>query len=336
MLATAWASLGGERLRKLSGQPVLKYLLLFLFKMAGAGTGGIPSSGGQAGTGGSGGDDGVRLVQNFNQSWKFRRSDVSGAEATAFDDSSWSNVGLPHSFDLPSFMETGFYAGYGWYRKHFDVPATWSGKSVSLEFQAAFDQAEIYVNGQEVGQHIGGYNGFSIDITSAVAPGDNVVAVRLNNSWNARIPPVTGDFIFSGGLYRDVNLVVTDPLHVAWYGTWVTTPTLADNSGSSSTVQIKTEVQNSRSATVNATLQTDIVDDTGTVVATTSSEQQIAAGETDRASFRSGRASRSPRRAAGRRPRSPSSTVRPRSSFAPTTRAPASSRPAHRAWPRTR
>ena len=175
-------------------------------------------------------------IQNFNQSWKFKRADVSGAEATAFDDSSWADVGLPHSFDLPYFMSSKFYVGYGWYRKHFTVPSSWSGKSVFLEFQAAFDQAQIYVNGKQVGEHIGGYNGFSIDITSAIKTGDNVVAVRLNNNWNAQLPPITGDHTFQGGLYRNVFVVVTDPLHVAWYGTWVTTPTLATNSGSSSTV----------------------------------------------------------------------------------------------------
>ena len=172
------------------------------------------------------------------------------------------------------------YAGYGWYRKHFAVPASWSGKSVFLEFQAAFQQAQIYVNGKQVGQHIGGYNGFSIDITSAISDGDNVVAVRLNNNWNAQIPPISGDHTFQGGLYSDVFAVITDPLHITWYGTWVTTPTLATNSGSSSTVEIKTEVQNSRSAAVNATLKTDIVDNTGKVVTTISSQQQIAAGAT--------------------------------------------------------
>ncbi len=219
-------------------------------------------------------------MQNFNQSWKFKRADVSGAEATAFDDSSWENVGLPHSFSLPYFMASKFYVGYGWYRKHFSVPSSWMGKTVSLEFQAAFDQAEIYLNGAKVGEHIGGYNGFSIDITSAIKTGDNVVAVRLNNNWNARVPPLTGDHTFQGGLYRNVFVVVTDPLHVTWYGTWVTTPTLATSSGSSSTVAIKTEVQNNRSAAVNATLKTDIVDKDGKVVATISSQQQITAGQT--------------------------------------------------------
>jgi beta-galactosidase len=246
------------------------------------GTGGAVSGGSGGGVvdGGSAEADSPRVVQNFNQSWKFKRADVTGAEATAFDDSGWSNIGLPHSFDLPYFMSPKFYVGYGWYRKHFTVPAAWSGKSVFLEFQAAFDQAQIYVNGKQVGEHLGGYNGFSIDVTSAIKTGDNVVAVRLNNNWNAQLPPITGDHTFQGGIYRDVFMVVTDPLRIAWYGTWVTTPTLATNSGSSSTVQIKTEVQNNRSATVSATLKTDIVDKDGKVVATVSSQQQIEAGKT--------------------------------------------------------
>jgi len=251
----------------------------------GAGAGGISANGGQTGLGGAPGIDGgqpnsLRLIQNFNQSWKFKRADVSGADAAAFDDSTWDSVGLPHSFGLPYFASTKFYVGFGWYRKHFTIPSSWSGKSVFLEFQAAFDQAQIYLNGKQVGQHIGGYNGFSIDLSSAIKTGDNVVAVRLNNNWNAQIPPLTGDHTFQGGLYRDVNVVVTDPLHVAWYGTWVTTPTLATNSGTSSTVEIKTEVQNSRSAAVSATLKTDILDSSGKVVTTISSQQQIDAGKT--------------------------------------------------------
>ena len=222
-----------------------------------------------------------RLIQNFNQSWKFKRADVSGAEATAFDDSARGTTSACRiRSTCPTSWTSKFYVGYGWYRKHFTVPSTWSGKSVSLEFQAAFDQAQIYVNGKQVGQHIGGYNGFSIDVSSAIKTGDNVVAVRLNNNWNAQLPPITGDHTFQGGLYRDVFVVVTDPLHVTWYGTWVTTPTLATNSGSSSTVEIKTEVQNNRSAAVNATLKTDIVDKDGKVVATVSSQQQIDAGKT--------------------------------------------------------
>ena len=91
---------------------------------------------------------------------------------------------------------------------------------------------------------------------------------------------MTGDHTFQGGIYRDVFLVVKDPLHIAWYGTWVTTPTLATNAGASSTVVIKTEVQNDRATAVNATLKTDIVDKDGKVVATVSSQQAIEPGKT--------------------------------------------------------
>src|SRR6185295_6610725 len=100
------------------------------------GSGGVSEAAGAAGSGGDGGalPTGARLTQNFNQSWKFKRADVAGADATDFDDAAWDDVGLPHSFNLPYFMNAKFYAGYGWYRKHFTVPPTWSTKSVSLEF----------------------------------------------------------------------------------------------------------------------------------------------------------------------------------------------------------
>ena len=269
----------------------------------GSGSGGVTSGAGgssPAATGGSSSGSGAasdaglavaRQILNLNQFWKFIRSDASGAQAVAFDDSSWGNVGLPHSFSVPYFMTPSFYVGYGWYRIHFTVRSSWSGKSVFLEFQGAFDQTQVYVNGTQAvscsaaactstGEHLGGYNGFSYDISSAITTGNNVVAVRLNNNWNPQVAPLSGDHTFQGGLYRDVNVVVTDPLHITWYGTWVTTPTLATNSGASSTVEIKTEVQNSRSAAVDATLTTDIVDSSGKVVATVSSQQQIAAGAT--------------------------------------------------------
>ena len=138
-------------------------------------------------------------------------------------------------------MSTQFYIGYGWYRKHLTVPRLGRDNAIFLEFEGAFQDAQVYVNGTSVGEHLGGYTGFSYDITSAVVTGDNVVAVRLNNNWNAQLAPRAGDHTFSGGLYRDVHLVVTDPLHVTWYGTFVTTPTI---SATSATVDIKTEIRN--------------------------------------------------------------------------------------------
>jgi hypothetical protein len=127
---------------------------------AAGGSGGQSGSGGVTGTGG-GTTTGARAVQNFNQAWKFYLGDKTGAEANTFDDSSWSNIGLPHSFSLPYFAWKNTYYGYGWYRKHLDVPADWSGKRVFIEFEGSFQDTQVYVNGKQIGRHLGGYNGFS-------------------------------------------------------------------------------------------------------------------------------------------------------------------------------
>jgi hypothetical protein len=119
------------------------------------GAGGKAGSGGSAGSSGSGGapSPSIRQVLNFNQAWKFKSGDYNGAQANSYDDSSWSTVGLPHSFSLPYFMSSKFYVGYGWYRKHFTAPAEWSSKRVFLEFEGAFQDTQVFVNGKSVGKH---------------------------------------------------------------------------------------------------------------------------------------------------------------------------------------
>ena len=100
---------------------------------------------------------GGRVTTNFNQSWKFQLGDYSGAQVYGYNDTLWSSVGLPHSFDAPYFGYNQFYSGYGWYRKHLTVTTNWSGKRVFIQFEAAFQDAQVYVNGQLVGEHLGGY-----------------------------------------------------------------------------------------------------------------------------------------------------------------------------------
>ncbi|MGB7769053.1 MAG: glycoside hydrolase family 2 TIM barrel-domain containing protein [Verrucomicrobiia bacterium] len=219
----------------------------------------------------------LRQTLNFNRDWKFLLGDHPGAQAVSYDDAGWEDIGLPHSFSLPYFASPEFYVGYGWYRKHFVVPPQWSGKRLFLEFDGAFQDAEIFVNGQGIGEHKGGYTGFSCDITRAVQPGNNVVAVRLNNQWDPQLAPRAGEHVFSGGIYRDVRLVVTDPLHVTWYGTFVTTPEVSKASG---TVNVKTEVRNDGAAVKNCVLKTDILAPDGQTVASMTSTQSIPAGTT--------------------------------------------------------
>ncbi|MDP4181207.1 MAG: glycoside hydrolase family 2 TIM barrel-domain containing protein, partial [Bacillota bacterium] len=218
-----------------------------------------------------------RVKMNINRDWKFKLGDQSGAQSTTYNDSSWSSVGLPHSFGIPYFAESTFYVGYGWYRKHLNIDSTWTSRRISVEFEAAFQVAEVYVNNTLVGTHKGGYTGFSLDITNYVHSGDNVLAVRLNNLWNAEIAPRAGEHNFNGGIYRNVYLVLTDPLHTTWYGTFATTPTI---SASSANVNMKTEVKNDSSASQNCTVKTTIVDAAKTVVTTMQSNYSIAAGAT--------------------------------------------------------
>jgi beta-galactosidase len=216
---------------------------------------------------------------NFNRDWKFLLGDHPGAEAATFDDASWSSIGLPHSFSMPYFAGgSAFYVGHGWYRKTFDVPAASRGKRLFLHFDGSFQETEVFVNGRLVGAHQGGYTGFEIDITDAAATGQNLVAVRVNNRWNARLAPRAGEHQFSGGIYRNVWLVATDPLHVAWYGTFVTTPRVSAEEG---VVNVKTEIVNRSADTKACTVRTDILDPEGKIVATMSSRRSLSPGATE-------------------------------------------------------
>ena len=218
----------------------------------------------------------------IDKGWKFVKQDPSGAQATGYSDASWSSVNLPHSFDIPYFRANAAVAPYvGWYRRHITIdPATISGKQrVFLEFEAAFLVSQVYVNGTLVGIHRGGYTGFSYDITGNIQAGDNVVAVRLDANWNDTVAPRSGEHIFIGGIYRDVYLVTTDPLHVPWYGTFVTTPQVSATSG---TVQVQTEIKNDGDGAVaNCTAKSTILDSSGNVVTSFETGTSILAGVLD-------------------------------------------------------
>jgi hypothetical protein len=213
----------------------------------------------------------------LNADWRFYLGDVQGAEAVRFYDKGWQHIGLPHSFGMPYFGDSNFYVGYGWYRKHLPLKQLRPDQRVALEFEAAFQDAEIFVNDIRVGQHQGGYTGFSLDITKALHAGDNIIAVRLNNKWNAQLNPRAGEHNFNGGIYRNVYLVTTSDLHVDWYGTFVTTPDLNKAGGP---VHIATDIRNASNRERKFVLVTDIVDSTGHKVTTVKSEQTIPAGTT--------------------------------------------------------
>ena len=125
------------------------------------------------------------------------------------------------------------------------------------------------------GTHKGGYTGFSIDISAYLKEGKNLVAVRVNNCWRPDLAPRAGEHVFSGGIYRNVRLVIKSPTYIDWYGTWVTTPDLAENKGKSGSVHIRTDVCNASGKTDTYRLLTTVVDAQGKEVSSVSTSQVL-------------------------------------------------------------
>ena len=219
-----------------------------------------------------------REVVNLNREWTYQRGDFLGAERADYDDSGWERIGLPHSFSIPYFLSSEFYTGYGWYRKVLDLSKDDLERDLFLEFDGVFQEAEVYVNGTLAGTHRGGYTGFSIRVTPYVKRGENQIAVRVNNLWRADLAPRAGEHVFSGGIYRNVRLVKKYPVHIDWYGTWVTTPSLEAQEGRSSNVRVRTEVRNNTGKSGTYRLKIQVKDAEGNVVVERDTVQSVEAG----------------------------------------------------------
>lgn len=173
-----------------------------------------------------------RAVVSLDSGWRFFAGDAPEAAAPEFSDAAWEQVSVPHTWN-----RVGYYhhdlggtnraetvdkrQGAGWYRLHFATPSGATGKRHWLEFDAASRVAQVWLNGQYLGEHRGGFSRFRFDATAAMKPaGDNVLVVRVDNappragSPTADVLPLSGDFFVHGGLYRPVRLVTTAPLHI--------------------------------------------------------------------------------------------------------------------------
>ncbi len=225
----------------------------------------------------------LRWVQAINPGWKFIKQDISGASAVNYSETGMRSVNLPHSFDIPYWRANAPVAPYvGWYRKHFTLSQAEINAKLRyfIEFEGVYNLSSVYVNGTYIGMHKGGFTGFSLDITSAVHANDNVLAVRVDGTLVDTIAPTTGEFIFIGGIYRNVYLVKTSPLHVTWYGTFASTPQVT-TSPASATIKMKTEIRNDGIAAASCTVNNVVVDSAGNEVTSFQSTQNVAAGTTD-------------------------------------------------------
>jgi beta-galactosidase len=176
----------------------------------------------------------------------------------AFDDSAWRKLNLPHDWGIEGPFkqeypgETGKLPWWGvaWYRKHFDVPATDQGRRVYLDVDGAMAYANVWLNGQYVGGWPFGYASWRLDLTPYLKVGaENVIAIRLDN------PPDSSRWYPGGGIYRNVWLVKTSPVHVGQWGTYVTTP---EASASTATVKIRVNVDNDTDTDATVSVRNEI------------------------------------------------------------------------------
>jgi len=204
----------------------------------------------------------------MDRNWKFFLGDDSTASRISFDDKSWRILNLPHDWSIEGEFKrtesTGGGGGYlptgiGWYRKHFALPASVRGKQVSIQFDGVYMNSEVWINGHLLGKRPNGYISFVYDLTPYLAKGENTIAVRVDNSEQPNSRWYSGS-----GIYRHVWLNITNPLHIAQWGTYITTP---DVSAASATVAIKTKIENNGRDINNATLISSIIDENGHEVA---------------------------------------------------------------------
>ncbi len=236
---------------------------------------------------------------DFDPDWQFLLGDAEGAELSSFDATAWSGATLPHTAHIESLVtgepgsETFQWQGTCWYRKTFDLGPESEGRKAFLHFDGAMNVADVWLNGEHLGRHMGGWLPFGFDISERAVAGEaNVVAVRLDN----RDDPVTGpkplpqlDFNPYHGLYRSVHLVIKDPLHItdpiladkpAGGGVFVTCP---DVSPETATVRAQVHVRNDDAASREFRVRAWLLDAEGRVaVGGVSDPVSLGAGE-DRA-----------------------------------------------------
>ncbi len=209
---------------------------------------------------------GPRQHLSLDLNWSFTRGDPAGAETLAFDDQGWRKLDLPHDWSIegpydpanPTAGSGGFLpAGIGWYRKHFVTPAAFKDKQVAVQFDGVFMNADVHLNGHKVGQHAYGYTSFTCDLTPflAAAGEHNVLAVRVANDTQPNSRWYTGS-----GIYRHVWMDVTSPVHVATWGTYITTPKV---SRAIADVVIRTRVQNDTDAAASVSVHQEVLDPGG-------------------------------------------------------------------------
>ncbi|AUP78513.1 glycoside hydrolase family 2 protein [Flavivirga eckloniae] len=233
-----------------------------------------------------------RDVFNFNIGWRFLKGDANNAEKFDFDDSKWNVVNTPHGLEYVSSEASGSnnYQGPAWYRKHFTVDKSSIGKVIKIHFEGVMGKCKIWLNGEKITEHYGGYLPFEADLTDKLkADEDNVLAVWVDNSDDPMYPPgkpqTELDFSYFGGVYRDVWMVVKNKIYitnpnavnkVAGGGVFTHVESVSETQAK---VLVMVDIQNDlrKKATVTATL--NLRDPNGKIVAGYDKMVSLSAGK---------------------------------------------------------
>ncbi|WP_346855952.1 glycoside hydrolase family 2 TIM barrel-domain containing protein [uncultured Draconibacterium sp.] len=225
-------------------------------------------------------DQNLKREFQFNNDWKFIRADADNAQSVDFDDSNWRTLDLPHDYsieDVPAkdgvnqigpFSEesagggaTGHVVGgTAWYRKHFTLDKTHEGKIIKVLFDGVYMNADIWLNGNHLGNHPYGYTAFAYDLTDFLNPAgeENVLAVQVKNEGkNSR-------WYSGSGIYRNVSLLKTNPVHIDLWGVYITTPEVESTKAK---VLLETRFANGTKLGKSLTLSTQILNPAGEVIA---------------------------------------------------------------------
>jgi hypothetical protein len=224
--------------------------------------------------------DSPRLYQIFDFDWRFHPGDVPGASAQIFPDGDWRELNVPHDYSREGdFSETNdsctafLPAGTGWYRKTFVVPSEWSNQLVSVQFDGVSEQSKVWINGHFLGERPYAYSTFAYDLTPWLQfGGTNVIAVHCDRDRDdSRWYP-------GSGIDRHVWLIVTEKIHVARDGVYLTTPEVTARRAQ---VKVETQVRNESNQNGSIHLITEIFDPKGRKISTLDHGDNINASGAD-------------------------------------------------------
>lgn len=200
---------------------------------------------------------------SINEAWTFSLEDGG--------DKNQSVISFPHTWNAADAIDEvpGFFRGVGWYTKAILIPTSFEDKIIYMYFEGANQLVDLYINDQHVGQHKGGYTRFCFDISKYLKYGvENLFSVKVDNSHNPLIPPLSADFTFFGGIYRDVYFEIKDSVHIspmdmASSGVYVSTPMVSE---AKATIEISTLINNKTARNENIILEHKVCTSNGILV----------------------------------------------------------------------